>query len=362
MLKYTATESTDPNQPTTFTFTIKDQPMYDATNHSALINYNIDIATEPADGEAIKFPLPEGTYTDEDKNDYLVATYDNTHAVNHNSDTDAIYPGGTLNLRLTGETTFEASKVWLDYETWDKEEVNRPALTFELWRYREDSTYSQAAPVKNDSGNVIKINLSKEESEKYEPEEKIPLQVLGADRNLAALEKYDADGYRYIYFLKETVVSGGDTYDRVFGKVERELGQGDVTITDDALPTEHAEIYAGKTERLSDDNCLYNKGVLSNQLAGTQTVELTKEWNAAAYQGYMKDVSVEFTLQVQYLNNDQDKDKWYTAYPEQKVTQKNITEENMAYWHTSATVPTVGPLGRDVAYRWVETAVYQNKK
>lgn len=363
LLKYTATESTDPNQPTTFTFTIKDQPMYDATNHSALINYNMDIAEEPADGEAIKFPLPEGTYTDEDADDYLVATYDNTHAVNHNSDTDAIYPGGTLNLRLTGETTFEASKVWLDYETWDKEEVNRPALTFELWRYREDSTYSQAAPVKNDSGNIIKIELSKEESERYKPEEKIPLQVLDADgQNLAALEKYDADGYRYIYFLKETVVSGGDTYDRVFGKVERELGQGDVTITDDALPTEHAEIYAGRTERLSDDNCLYNKGVLSNQLAGTQTVELTKEWNAAAYQGYMKDVSVEFTLQVQYLNNDQDKDKWYTAYPEQKVTQKNITEENMAYWHTSATVPTVGPLGRDVAYRWVETAVYQNKK
>lgn len=362
LLEDKATESTDPDQPTTFTFTIKDQPMYDATNHSALINYNIDIATEPADGEAIKFPLPEGTYTDEDKNDYLVATYDNTHAVNHNSDTDAIYPGGTLNLRLTGETTFEASKVWLDWETWDKKEVNRPDLTFELWRYREDSTYSQAAPVKNDSGNVIKINLPSTESNKVEPEKEIPLQVLGADRNLAALEKYDADGYRYIYFLKETVVSGGDTYDRVFGKVERELGQGDVKITNDALPTEHAEIYAGKDERLSDDNCLYNEGVLSNQLAGTQTVELTKEWNAAAYQGYMKDVSVEFTLQVQYLNSPDDEGKWYTAYPEQKVTQKNITEENMAYWHTSATVPTVGPLGRDVAYRWVETAVCQDEK
>ena len=362
LLEYKATESTDPDQPTTFTFTIKDQPMYDATNHSALINYNIDIATEPADGEAIKFPLPEGTYTDEDKNDYLVATYDNTHAVNHNSDTDAIYPGGTLNLRLTGETTFEASKVWLDWETWDKKEVNRPDLTFELWRYREDSTYSQAAPVKNDSGNVIKINLPSTESNKVEPEKEIPLQVLGADGNLAALEKYDADGYRYIYFLKETVVSGGDTYDRVFGKVERELGQGDVKITNDALPTEHAEIYAGKDERLSDDNCLYNEGVLSNQLAGTQTVELTKEWNAAAYQGYMKDVSVEFTLQVQYLNSPDDEGKWYTAYPEQKVTQKNITEENMAYWHTSATVPIVGPLGRDVAYRWVETAVYQDGK
>lgn len=361
LLKMEITEGTNSDEPTTFTFTLKDQPMYDADNHSALINYNVSASQDIVNGEEIQLTLPD-YLTDEDADDYLVATYDNTHAVNHSKDTDAVYPGGTLNLRLTGETTFEASKVWLDYETWDKEEVNRPALTFELWRYREDSTYSQAAPVKNDSGNVIKIELSKEESERYKPEEKIPLQVLGADGNLAALEKYDADGYRYIYFLKETVVSGGDTYDRVFGKVERELGQGDVTITDDALPTEHAEIYAGKTERLSDDNCLYNKGVLSNQLAGTQTVELTKEWNAAAYQGYMKDVSVEFTLQVQYLNNDQDKDKWYTAYPEQKVTQKNITEKNMAYWHTSATVPTVGPLGRDVAYRWVETAVYQNKK
>lgn len=361
-LDYVVTEGTSTDQPTTFTFTIKDQPMYSNTN-SALINYNVDVRAEkePAENEDIKFELPS-SLTDEDKDDYLVATYDNTHAVNHSKDTDAVYPGGTLNLRLTGETTFEASKVWLDYETWDKEEVNRPALTFELWRYREDSTYSQAAPVKNDSGNVIKIELSKEESEKYEPEKEIPLQVLGADGNLAALEKYDADGYRYIYFLKETVVSGGDTYDRVFGKVERELGQGDVKITDDALPTEHAEIYAGKDERLSDDNCLYNEGVLSNQLAGTQTVELTKEWNAAAYQGYMKDVSVKFTLQVQYLYSDQDKDKWYTAYPEVTRKQEKITEENMAYWHTSATVPTVGPLGRDVAYRWVETAVYQNEE
>ena len=362
LLKMEITEGTNSDEPTTFTFTLKDQPMYDAENHSALINYNVSASKNIINGEEIQLTLP-GYLTGEDAGDYLVATYDNTHAVNHSKDTDAVYPGGTLNLRLTGETTFEASKVWLDYETWDKEEVNRPALTFELWRYREDSTYSQAAPVKNDSGNVIKINLSKEESEKYEPEEKIPLQVLDADgKNLAALEKYDADGYRYIYFLKETVVSGGDTYDRVFGKVERELGQGDVKITDDALPTEHAEIYAGKTERLSDDNCLYNEGVLSNQFAGTQTVELTKEWNAAAYQGYMKDVRVEFTLQVQYLNSPDDEGKWYTAYPEQKVTQKNITEENMAYWHTSATVPTVGPLGRDVAYRWVETAVYQNEK
>ena len=356
LLKYTATESTDPNQPTTFTFTIKDRPMYSSTN-SALINYNIDIATEPADGEAIKFPLPEGTYTDEDKNDYLVATYDNTHAVNHNSDTDAIYPGGTLNLRLTGETTFEATKVWLDYD--DTE--HRPDLTFELWRYREDALDGEVAPVKDASNKVITIELSSEESAKYKPQADIDLRIEDGNDNLLSLDKYDSDGYRYIYFLKEIVnaEAGDNTYEQVFGRVGRDLGQGKVEITDDALP-EHAQIYDGETERRSDDICLYNGGVLSNRLSGTRQVELTKKWNAAAYQGYMENVSVEYTLQVQYLDSDEDAGKWYNAYPEVTRTQENITEENMAYWHTSATVPNVGPLGRDVAYRWAETAVYQN--
>lgn len=359
LLEYKATESTDPDQPTTFTFTIKDQPMYDATNHSALINYNIDIATEPADGEAIKFPLPEGTYTDEDKNDYLVATYDNTHAVNHNSDTDAIYPGGTLNLRLTGETTFAATKVWLDYD--DTE--HRPDLTFELWRYREDALDGEVAPVKDASNKVITIELSSEESAKYKPQADIDLRIEDGNDNLLSLDKYDSDGYRYIYFLKEIVnaEAGDNTYEQVFGRVGRDLGQGKVEITDDALP-EHAQIYDGETERRSDDICLYNGGVLSNRLSGTRQVELTKKWNAAAYQGYMGNVSVEYTLQVQYLDSTEDAGKWYNAYPEVTRTQENITEENMAYWHTSATVPNVGPLGRDVAYRWAETAVYQNGK
>lgn len=364
LLEYKATESTDPDQPTTFTFTIKDQPMYDATNHSALINYNIDIATEPADGEAIKFPLPEGTYTDEDKNDYLVATYDNTHAVNHNSDTDAIYPDGTLNLRLTGETTFEAKKVWLDWETWNENKVHRPDLTFELWRYREDALDGEVAPVKDASNKVITIELSSEESAKYKPQADIDLRIEDGNDNLLSLDKYDSDGYRYIYFLKEIVnaEAGDNTYEQVFGRVGRDLGQGEVEITDDALPLKHAQIYQGKKERRSDDICLYNGGVLSNRLSGTRQVELTKKWNAAAYQGYMENVSVEYTLQVQYLDSTEDAGKWYNAYPEVTRTQENITEENMAYWHTSATVPNVGPLGRDVAYRWAETAVYQNGK
>ena len=125
-LDYAVTEGTSTDQPTTFTFTIKDQPMYSSDN-SALINYNVDVKAEkePVGNEDIKFELPS-SLTDEDKNDYLVATYDNTHAVNHNSDTDAIYPDGTLNLRLTGETTFEAKKVWLDWETWNENKVNRP--------------------------------------------------------------------------------------------------------------------------------------------------------------------------------------------------------------------------------------------
>lgn len=362
-LDYVVTEGTSDEQPTTFTFTIKDQPMYSNTN-SALINYNVDVRAEnePAENEDIKFELPN-SLTGEDKNDYLVATYDNTHAVNHNSDTDAIYPGGTLNLRLTGETTFAATKVWLDWETWNEEEVHRPDLTFELWRYREDAMDGEVAPVKDASNKVITIELSSEESAKYEPEENIYLKIQGADDKLLPLDKYDSDGYRYIYFLKEIVnaEAGDNTYEQVFGRVGRDLGQGKVEITDDALP-EHAQIYDGETERRSDDICLYNGGVLSNRLSGTRQVELTKKWNAAAYQGYMGDVSVEYTLQVQYLDSTEDEGKWYNAYPEVTRTQENITEENMAYWHTSATVPNVGPLGRDVAYRWAETAVYQKEE
>lgn len=360
-LDYAVTEGTSTDQPTTFTFTIKDQPMYSSDN-SALINYNVDVKAEkePVGNEDIKFELPS-SLTDEDKNDYLVATYDNTHAVNHNSDTDAIYPDGTLNLRLTGETTFEAKKVWLDWETWNENKVNRPNLTFELWRYREDALDGEVAPVKDASNKVITIELSSEESAKYKPQADIDLRIEDGNDNLLPLDKYDSDGYRYIYFLKEIVnaEAGDNTYEQVFGRVGRDLGQGKVEITDDALP-EHAQIYDGETERRSDDICLYNGGVLSNRLSGTRQVELTKKWNAAAYQGYMGNVSVEYTLQVQYLDSTEDAGKWYNAYPEVTRTQENITEENMAYWHTSATVPNVGPLGRDVAYRWAETAVYQN--
>lgn len=356
-LDYVVTEGTSTDQPTTFTFTIKDQPMYSSDN-SALINYNVDVKAE---NEDIKFELPR-SLTDEDKDDYLVATYDNTHAVNHNSDTDAIYPDGTLNLRLTGETTFEATKVWLDWETWNEEEVHRPDLTFELWRYREDALDGEVAPVKDASNKVITIELSSEESANYKPQEDIDLRIEDGNDNLLSLDKYDSDGYRYIYFLKEIVnaKAGDDTYEQVFGRVGRDLGQGEVGIEDDALPLKHAQIYQGKKERRSDDICLYNGGVLSNRLSGTRQVELTKKWNAAAYQGYMGNVSVEYTLQVQYLDSTEDAGKWYNAYPEVTRTQENITEENMAYWHTSATVPNVGPLGRDVAYRWAETAVYQN--
>ena len=363
-LDYVVTEGTSTDQPTTFTFTIKDQPMYSNTN-SALINYNVDVRAEkePAENEDIKFELPS-SLTDEDKDDYLVATYDNTHAVNHNSDTDAIYPGGTLNLRLTGETTFEAKKVWLDWETWNENKVNRPNLTFELWRYREDALDGEVAPVKDASNKVITIELSSEESANYKPQADIDLRIEDGNDNLLSLDKDDSDGYRYIYFLKEIVnaEAGDNTYEQVFGRVGRDLGQGEVEIEGDALPLKHAQIYQGKKERRSDDICLYNGGVLSNRLSGTRQVELTKKWNAAAYQGYMENVSVEYTLQVQYLDSTEDAGKWYNAYPEVTRTQENITEENMAYWHTSATVPNVGPLGRDVAYRWAETAVYQNGK
>ena len=89
LLKMEITEGTNSDEPTTFTFTLKDQPMYDAENHSALINYNVSASKNIINGEEIQLTLP-GYLTGEDAGDYLVATYDNTHAVNHSKDTDAV--------------------------------------------------------------------------------------------------------------------------------------------------------------------------------------------------------------------------------------------------------------------------------
>lgn len=331
------TSGSDPQNPTDGHVTISNLPKYDVET-GALIEYRVDLADPEGDMEIRLDSLEEG--------DYFAVEFDNTTVDNHGSDKEQLHNGGLLVLTLKGTTTFTAFKEWLDWA----DSSNRPDLTFELWRYREGSTYNEASfvPTSATDRTPIEIELTTEQSAEYDPQQQIKLEIT------QPLDKYDSDGYRYIYLLREEMHDSN--YEQVFGKVERDPGSGDVTTTD-TLPK---EIYGEKGTRAEGDDSLYNGGTLSNRLAAKQNVSLTKEWNAAAYQGYMSDVKVTFELEVQYIGREEDKGKWYKTDPLVTAEQNEITEENMAHWTYTASVPGYGPLGREVKYRWVEAEVTQD--
>ena len=89
-----------------------------------------------------------------------------------------------------------------------------------------------------------------------------------------SLPKYDADGYPYVYGVREQMVYGnGDNhYETVYGVV----GKDDQVVEgSDQVP------YVG--ERASDDKLIYNGGVVTNRLTDSVSVPVTKTWEAAAY-------------------------------------------------------------------------------
>ena len=90
---------------------------------------------------------------------------------------------------LAGTTIFTATKEWLEPAD---EKVTRPEATFELWRYRAGQDYTSAAAVRKE-GQIVSC--------KADPSEDVQ-EILfeGAE----PLEKYDPDGYRYIYVVRES--------------------------------------------------------------------------------------------------------------------------------------------------------------
>ena len=144
--------------------------------------------------------------------------------------------------------------------------------------------------------------------------------------------------------------SGGDRYEQVFGKVTEDE-DGTVTVAD-TLPE-------GET-RTAGNTFLYNGGTLSNRLTGTVSVSATKTWKAAAYQADFEDVAVELMLQQKPAGNS---GEWTTAQrngaPITAVLY-NFYAESMSNTAQSS-VPQYDALGRELEYRWVETAVYQGE-
>lgn len=319
------------------------------------INYTVhsgNEATPPAEGPVNITPseLEEG--------DYFKVEYDNTAAPNHGSDTSQLWPGGTIKLTLTGKTDYTANKIWLDGGNAEQ----RPTATYELWRYRYDEDnpegYRNASPVRV-NGKVITFTESGEPNEdgSHTLEPDLTPEKIAALTGDAAnpFPKYDAEGYRYVYVLREYLEYGaGDAqYAQVFGIV-----QEDGTVAGDVLPGDDVTRHDG-------DTYLYDTGTLSNRRVGQTHTRVTKTWEAAAFQAELEDVTVELTLEYRPLNEDGTaaEEEWRTYYKENGTpltqTIQGFYAENLSVTQ-DFTVDRFGPLGRELEFRWVETAVMQD--
>lgn len=278
-------------------------------------------ATKPAegDGKVDSAAVPEA-------GDYFAIGYDNGEVPNYGDATDAVYGGGTVKLTLTGFREWNATKVWLD----DGDTSSRPNTVFELWRYRADQPYSTASLVRNDSGLPLTIEPQQSEDDPN----KYTLQIDG-------LPKYDAEGYAYLYVVREYLEGdNASRYEQVFGVVG-ENGN----VTDTVLP-------AG-TQRASGNTFLYRGGTLSNRLRGTVTVPVTKEWKAASFQSFFENVMVELRLQSRPAGSE---DEWQNTKYTDRIF--GFFAENLAITHANS-YPQYDQQGRELEYRWVEEAVWQ---
>lgn len=319
------------------------------------MNYTVHSGKEAA-------PPAEGpvniTPSELEEGDYFKVEYDNTAAPNHGSDTSQLWPGGTIKLTLTGKTDYTANKIWLDGGNAEQ----RPTATYELWRYRYDEDnpegYRNASPVRV-NGQVITFT----ESGKPNEDGSHTLEPVLTEEEIAALTgdaanpfpKYDAEGYRYVYVLREYLKydAGDAQYAQVFGIV-----QEDGTVAGDVLPGDDVTRHDG-------DTYLYHTGTLSNRRVGQTHTRVTKTWEAAAFQAELEDVTVELTLEYRPLNEDGTpaEEEWRTYYKEDGTpltqTIQGFYAENLSVTQ-DFTVDRFGPLGRELDFRWVETAVMQD--
>ena len=275
--------------------------------------------------------------------DSLTVDYRNDGVPNHAGKTDAAYPGGSVNLTLTGTRGYEAQKVWLDDGSAEAA-AQRPEGTLQLWRYREGQEPGTATPVFS-GGRMVEAALPGDGG------------AILFEENGKAIElpKYDADGFRYIYCVREYMSEGEglSDYEQVFGAVA-EQADGTAAVTD-TLPAGY-----GAPARKEGDTFLYHGGTLSNRITDTVRVAATKVWDAAAFQSEFEDVRVELTLQSRPAGAGEDA---WTDVPGADGTPVTVVlddfyAENMTIT-TAAEYSRYDALGRPLEYRYVETGVYQ---
>ncbi len=393
----------------TYTITIPGLAAYGA-NNAPLVYWVTEKEGSNVDGQVTYEELAEEYKNDllpeGEKGDYYKIAYDNAGVADAGSSTTATYSGGKLTLTLTGVTQYQATKIWLDTGDITK----RPKAEFELWRYAIGQDPSQAAQlrwkdvVEGGDNNFIVIDgedlipISEEttepdtgdegttdndtpatldgetvtdpseggddatpDEEVTEPEittqSKFRIEFRDENNDNAPLDlpKYDPDGKRYTYGVREylTQEAGDNHYEQVFGEVDPEMGE--VIEGSDILPD-------GVNTRVGD--LVYNGGTLSNRVTNTARASVTKIWEAAAYQAAFEDVAVEFTLYVR-VKGDTNTDAGWTQYEDkdgEAVTcvLHNFSAESMTDSTSQGGLDLYDATGQELEYRWVETAVYQD--
>ena len=288
-----------------------------------------------------------------DKGDHLTIDYNNTGVPNVGDNTDAVYSGGALNLSRVGETTYSATKIWVDTEP-----EKRPDLTFDLRRYRAGEDISQAAPVEAPDGGLITMEVTSSEDTSKDT---ITIEFIDKDGKKYSLPKYDPDGYEYIYVVREYMEMGdGDnSYEQVFGTIERDKS-GMETVTGDFImvydPT-IGDVVPDEGGRTDGNTYLYNGGTLSNRATGSGSATVVKEWNADAYQANLDQYAVQMTL-YQSTNSA---GPWTEAEDEHgnsiEVVLDDFYAEKMSDNATQPNLPEFNDNGERLYYLWKETGV-----
>ena len=315
-------------------------PKYTVDNHA--ITYRVNEQNPDGRLDFTSAALGEG--------DYFAISYDNASSTNHGGAVDGAYSGGSVVLTLTGTVNYNAKKIWQD----EADSNGRPDVDLQLWRYRVGQPLDSAAPVRDASGHIYTMYVDGEDCA-----DTVEISFRDSEGNEIDFPEYDAEGYRYLYVVREYESSDGRAisgYDQVFGEIN---GDGDIVEGSDVVLGE----LDGNVERQSGNTYLYNGGTLNNVLSGSVQTSATKAWKAAAFQAEFKDVSVEVALQSRPKGSGDD--AWEFAQDDagQRVTKtiEGFTAETLSGVTVTASMDRYDGLGRELEYRWVENGVFQGE-
>ena len=303
-----------------------------------------------------------------DPGDYFAIRYDNAGVENSGGSTTEVYSGGKLELTLTGETKYTATKKWLD-------EGSHPEVTFDLWRYPANGTWQGASQVEYSSLGII--HQTGFVSETFEATGaggvtdndpytiQFPPEPEAGEKITYTLPKYTPEGYRYIYAVRESLGESAVNYEPIFGEVTIDGETSEETIIYDKVPyaEDGEELVEGG--RADGDDFLYNGGTLTNRKKGIVSATVEKVWEAAAYQAAFDDVAVEFELErrVKSDPNEEGNNEDWEKYPSEDAPQTYILHDFYAEKLTDSGsvsgLPQYDAEGKEYEYRWVEVAVYQ---